>query len=297
MYYLCQKINDMTTFNDYNREALINVIDKISIEKVNEQVLTKYNGKLIKVANVSNRYEVFDIAKYLKDKIELIEKNFDINSHKLEIVGGRQFLKLVSDKIVIGGVSFYKSFYILNSSDKSRRLSFNVGLYSEESDFHIIGVSNIGMVRKHLTGVTKSADEATENINDETFNEQIDMLNSIVGHKVAFSKLREIIIGDAPFLDVPKINHKKFDAFKNSIRHYSNLDFTTKQRELLFTESSKIQEIEKVDDFYLDAFWVLREYLKIFKRQDSHIIKTETERIMKITQCSVRNSLLESLGI
>lgn len=287
----------MTTFNDYNRETLFNVINKISIEKVNEQVLTKFDGKLIKVANVSNRYEVFDIAKYLKDKIELIEANFDIDRYKLEIVGGRQYLKLVSDKILIGGVDFYKSFYILNSSDKSRRLSFNVGLYSEESDFHIIGVSNIGMVRKHLTGVTKSADEATENINDETFGEQIDMLNSIVGHKVAFSKLREIIIGDAPFVDVPKINHKKFDAFKNSIRHYSNLEFTTKQRELLFKESSTITEIEKNDDFYLDAFWVLREYLKIFKRQDSHIIKTETERIMKITQCSVRNSLLESLGI
>jgi hypothetical protein len=287
----------MTTFNDYNRETLFNVINKISIEKVNEQVLTKFDGKLIKVANVSNRYEVFDIAKYLKDKIELIEANFDIDRYKLEVVGGRQYLKLVSDKILIGGVDFYKSFYILNSSDKSRRLSFNVGLYSEESDFHIIGVSNIGMVRKHLTGVTKSADEATENINDETFDEQIDMLNSIVGHKVAFSKLREIIIGDAPFVDVPKINHKKFDAFKNSIRHYSNLEFTTKQRELLFKESSNITEIEKADDFYLDAFWVLREYLKIFKRQDSHIIKTETERIMKITQCSVRNSLLESLGI
>jgi hypothetical protein len=297
MYYLCQKINDMTTFNEYNRENLFNVINKISIEKVNEQVLTKFDGKLIKVANVSNRYEVFDIAKYLKDKIELIEANFDIDRYKLEVVGGRQYLKLVSDKILIGGVDFYKSFYILNSSDKSRRLSFNVGLYSEESDFHIIGVSNIGMVRKHLTGVTKSADEATENINDETFGEQIDMLNSIVGHKVAFSKLREIIIGDAPFVDVPKINHKKFDAFKNSIRHYSNLEFATKQRELLFKESSKITEIEKADDFYLDAFWVLREYLKIFKRQDSHIIKTETERIMKITQCSVRNSLLESLGI
>lgn len=287
----------MTTFNDYNRETLFNVINKISIEKVNDQVLTKFGNKLIKVANVSNRYEVFDIAKYLKDKIELIEANFDIERYKLEIVGGRQYLKLVSDKIIIGGIPFYKSFYILNSSDKSRRLSFNVGLYSEESDFHIIGVSNIGMVRKHLTGVTKSADEVTENINDETFGEQIAMLDSIVGHKVSLSKLREIIIGDAPFVDVPKINHKKFDAFKNSIRHYSNLDFTNKQRELLFTESAKIQEIEKVDDFYLDAFWVLREYLKIFKRQDSHIIKTETERIMKITQCSVRNSLLESLGI
>ncbi len=286
----------MTTFNEYNREVLFNVINNISIEKVNEQVITKYNNKVIKVANVSNRYEVFDIAKYLKDKIELIEENFDISGYKLEIAGGRQYLKLVSDKVVIGGVNFYKAFYILNSSDKSRRLSFNVGLYSEESDYHIIGVSNIGMVRKHLTGVTKLAEDVTENINDETFDEQIEMLNSIVGHKVALSKLREIIIGDKPFEDVAQISHRKFDAFKNSIRH-SNLDFTAKQRELLFTESSKITEIERDNDFYLDAFWVLRTYLKIFHKQDSHVIKVETQRIMKITQCSVRNSLLESLGI
>ena len=50
-------------------------------------------------------------------------------------------------------------------------------------------------------------------------------------------------------------------------------------------------------DFYLDAFWAFQVYLRLFNKQDSHIIKNETERIMKMTQWAVRNSVLESLGI
>jgi len=37
--------------------------------------------------------------------------------------------------------------------------------------------------------------------------------------------------------------------------------------------------------------------MKLFNRQDSHIIKNETDRIIKITQWAVRNSVLEALGI
>jgi hypothetical protein len=35
----------------------------------------------------------------------------------------------------------------------------------------------------------------------------------------------------------------------------------------------------------------------LFNRQDSHVIKRETERIMNITQWAVRNAQLELLGI
>ena len=38
---------------------------------------------LIKIANVSSRYEIFDIVKYLKDKIEIIENNFNITHYIL----------------------------------------------------------------------------------------------------------------------------------------------------------------------------------------------------------------------
>jgi len=290
----------MRGYTDYDKEQLFSIIDKISITKEGTQVITKYGNRVIKVANVSNRYEIFDITKYLKDKIELIEKNFAISKYRLDIIGGKQYLQLISDSIQVGGVDFYKSFYILNSSDKSRRLSFNVGLYSDKNDLYVIGASNTGLIKKHLKGVTQAAEVASEGLNGETFNEQIEAMESIVGHKVAFSKLREIILGEG---DVPQINHRKFDAFKNNVRYVANKielvqsKLSTEQRNMLYTDSTKIKEVTRELDFYVDAFWAFQTYLKIFNRQDSHIIKTETERITKITQCAVRNSILESLGI
>jgi hypothetical protein len=46
-----------------------------------------------------------------------------------------------------------------------------------------------------------------------------------------------------------------------------------------------------------NAFWAFQVYLRLFNKQDSHIIKNETDRIMKMTQWAVRNNVLEALGI
>ncbi len=289
----------MNNFRDYDKQELFDKIGKISIEKAGEQVVTKYDGRVINTTEVSNRYEIFDIAKYLKDKIDLIEQNFKISKYEFKLTRGQQYLKLISDKVEIGGIDFYKSFYILNSTDKSRRLSFNVGLYCDTSKFYIIsGVSNVGLTKKHLKGVTQAAEDATKGINDETFNEQIDSIKSIVGHRVLISKVREVILGDKP--EIPQINHRKFDAFKNSVRFAASdnkIKITNDQRIMLMTESDKLNQIDKSVDFYIDAFYAFQLYLTLFNKQDSHIIKIETERILGITQWSVRNNVLESLGI
>lgn len=280
----------MKNFKDYDKKEIFDKIDKISVEK-NEvnQVITKFDGRVINITNVSDRYEIFDIAKYLKDKIELIENNFSISKYYLRITNGRQYLQLVSEDVDINGVKFYKSFYIVNSTDKSRRLSFNAGLHSDK--FYLVG-NNIGLSKKHLTGVNQAAEEATEGLNGETFDEQIKAIQSIVGHRVLFSKIRETIIGDKK--EIPQINHRKFDAFKNSLR-WSKLNLTDDQRHFLLTPSEKMKTVES--DFYVDAFWTLSAYMVIFNRQDAHIIKNETERIMNITQWAVRNNVLEQLGI
>ena len=287
----------MRNFRNYNKEEIFKNIDQISIEKNKQnQVITKFGGRVINITNVSNRYEIFDIVKYLKDKIELIEKNFEISKYQLKITNGQQYLQLISDKVEVGGVEFYKSFYILNSTDKSRRLSFNVGLYSHSSNFYMIGANNVGLTKKHLTGVTKAAEDASEGLNGESFDEQIESLRSLVGHRIQLSKLRQVILGDKE--DVPQINHRKFDAFKNSIRFAASdglIKITTEQRHQLFTESEKMTTIQH--DFYIDAFWAFQVYLRLFNKQDSHIIKNETDRIMKMTQWAVRNNVLEALGI
>lgn len=287
----------MRNFRNYNKEEIFKTIDQISIEKNEQnQIITKFGGRVINITNVSNRYEIFDIVKYLKDKIEIIEKNFTINKYQLKITNGQQYLQLISDKVEVGGVEFHKSFYILNSTDKSRRLSFNVGLYSHSSNFYMIGANNVGLTKKHLTGVTQAAEDASEGLNGESFDEQIESLKSLVGHRIQLSKLRQVILGDKE--DVPQINHRKFDAFKNSIRFAASdglIKITNDQRHQLFTESEKITTIQH--DFYIDAFWAFQVYLRLFNKQDSHIIKNETDRIMKMTQWAVRNSVLEALGI
>ncbi len=283
----------MRQFKNYNKLELLNSIDQLSIERFNDQIITKYGNRVLKTATVSNRYEIFDIVSYIKEKIETIEENFIITKYSLNISGGSQSLKLISDKINIGGIDFYKSFYIENSTDKSRRLSFRSGLHS--SNFYCIG-GNVGMSKKHLNGVTKSADIESLNLNGETFNQQIESIQSLIGHKVKLSNIREVILGDKEIK--PDVNHRKFDAFKNMIRFSASdglVKISNDERRQLLTPSESIVGIQ--NDFYLDAFFVFISYMKIFNKQDSNIIKRETETIMKITQCSIRNSILESLGI
>ena len=63
-------------FQPYDKQKLLAQIDLISIELVQNQVITKWGSTVLSVTQVSNRYEVFDIKSYLKSKIDLIEKNF-----------------------------------------------------------------------------------------------------------------------------------------------------------------------------------------------------------------------------
>ena len=281
---------------EYNREELFKKIELLKIEKVGETIVTKYNDRVIKTANVSKIYEIFDIVKYLKEKITHIENNFDIKSYNLRIKGGIQYLELHSDIVMIDNKKYQKSFHILNSSDKSRKLSFNTGLYCLDDRYYIImGAKNVSLNKRHTTGVTDAAELASEGLNGETFNEQIEAIQSLVGHKVTYSKVREMVLGeDNQF--TPLTVHKKLEAFNYALR-WSIRGLSDENRTLLNTKSTKVKEIEKKDDFFIDALVVLKCYLSLFNKEDSHIIRTETDRIMNITQWAVRNDLLEMLGI
>lgn len=284
------------TFQNYNKQELIEKINRISIEKIEDKIVTKYGDTVTSVSEVTNRYEIFDIKSYLINKIDLIEKNFSITKYYFRITKGIQELTLLSDTIEINGVNFQKSFFILNSSDKSRRLSFNAGLYCDSKNFYVVSsVRNLGLTKKHLKGVTKAAEEASTGLDGETFTQQIEDIKSLVGHRISLSKLKDIIVLD----NEVKADHMKFDAFKNSIIYYASegqLKLTQNQYTTLRTYSEKLN-IDSSNDFYIDAFWAFQVYLRLFNKQDSHVVKRETERIMSITQWSVRNQTLEALGI
>lgn len=283
------------SYKNYNKLELFNKIDKLSIYKNENMVITKYDNRVINTTKVSDRYEIFDIVSYLKEKISIIESNFDIKKYDLNIRGGIQSLRLVSDVVKIGDTDFYKSFYILNSTDRTRTLNFNLGLTSVSNDFYSVGAKNNSLVKKHLKGVTEAAELSSININTETFDEQIENISSLVNHRISLSKVREVILGNKEV--IPNINHRKFDALKNSIRYSRNISLDRDKISFLNKYSKDIDSVPIEIDFYMDAFWVFKVYLSIFNSQDSHIVKNETSRIMNMTKWAVRNSVLESLGI
>ncbi len=280
-------------FKTWNKEQLFVQIDQINIFRQGEQVITKLGNTVINVTNVSNRYEVFDIRSFLKSKIDQIEANFPIHYYKFRLKSGVQELTLISDEVIINNTPFYKSFYILNSSDKSRRLNMNMGLYRADNNSYVVGsIRNLSLSKKHLKGVTKLAEEVSQSIDIETFDEQISAIQSLVGQRVMLSKVREIIVDK----DL-QINHRKFDALKNSLRHSPTDRMTAlskSQIDTLATPSETLQ-IDSKNDFLVDAYQVFNCYIQVFSRQDSYVVKKETEKILKITQCFVRDEKLDAL--
>jgi hypothetical protein len=280
-------------FLTWDKDEALKKINAIEIIRTDNQIVTKYFGTVKKVCNVSNKYEVFDIKEFLKAKIEQIEQNFDISHYKLKIKGGIQELILLSDDVTINSSTYYKSFYILNSSDKSRRLSMYMGLYRSDNNSYMVGsIKNMSLHKKHYKGVTEKAEEASLVIDGETFDEQIKSIQSLVGESVMLSKVRDILIDEDS-----NINHKKFDAFKNSLR-YSNSDkvkgLSDTQVKTLSTPSERL-EIDYKNDFSIDAYQVFNCYIQLFYNQDSHVVKKETDKILKITTCFIRDSKIEEI--
>jgi hypothetical protein len=284
---------------EYSRESLFEKLDQLKITRICNTVITEWKDRVICSTEVSDRYEIFDIVKYFKDKIDEIEKSFKIEKYFLNIKGGKQSLDLVSEEVEIAGKRFQKTFHMQNSTDRSRRLGFNTGLYSVDDKYILISsVNRVSLYKAHIKGVTKAAEDASIGISNETFDDQISALNDLVGHRVAFSKIRGIILGDDE--KVPQIAHKRFDNFVASLKSASRSGITKedyRNYNIPRQRSEYVKEIKFDEDFFIDGFDTIMCYLRAFGGQETHIIKNESERIMKITQWSVRNDMLAMLGI
>lgn len=279
-------------FQAWNKEELFSKINMIQIYRQGDQIITKNGDTVIANASVSSKYEVFDLSSFLRNKIEMIEENFKINYYRLVLKGGIQELTLLSDDVEINSTKFYKSFYILNSSDKSRRLNMNMGLFrTDNQSYFVSSIKNLSLSKKHLKGVTEMAEEVSQKIDVESFDEQIASIKSLIGERVLLSQISKIIVDK----DL-KINHKKFDALKNSLI-YSKTDrekLTESQIKTLSTPSEKLI-INSDNDFSIDAYKIFNCYIQIFSNQDSYVVKKETEKILKITQCFLRKEAISQI--
>lgn len=277
-------------FKQYDKNQLLKNIEALDIYQEGNTVVTKWFGVVKSVCKVSKLYEIFDVKNFMREKVDFIEKNFDIKLSYFRVFRGIQELVLVSDEVEIGGLSFHKSFFILNSSDKSRRLSLQLGLIqSSDGTCFINSIKNFNLVTKHIKGITHKAQTTAENFDIETFDEQIESIRKILGERVMFSQVKNIIVDE----DLG-VNHAKFNAFKSSFRYTFQSKLTREQISLLMIPSDKLT-ISKEQDFAMDAFDIFRIYMNVFKNEDSYIVRKETEKIFKITQHFIREEKIQKI--
>ena len=277
-------------FLPYNKKELVDRIDLLKIYQEGKSIITKYGNRTISVSDVSEKYEIFDIKNFIISKLDQIEENFPIKFYRLSIKGGVQFLTLLSDTVDFNGNSYHKSFFILNSTNRSYKLSFDMGLYCTNDGSSIItSANNISLNKKHLKGITELAYDTASHISDENFTEQIQSLSTLMGHSVPLSKLKELIVHE----DNPT-NHRKFDSFKNMI--LSNLNSKLSNSEILFLRTpSESIVLNTSSDILLDAIDVFNCYIRVFSNKNSCSIKKEADRIMKMTQFMIRKEKLSTV--
>jgi hypothetical protein len=280
-------------------QGLFDTLDKIKITKEinlegDIQIVTQFGQRELRRVNVSKIYEIFDFGPFATNATNKLVKDFNITKYDLRIVGGKQELTLEGDTIEISGKQFTKRFYILSSSDKSRRLQLNFGLYSTE-DYYTLISSQGRVSRKHITGLNNVVDDMLYFDND-VFNDQIELLEKIIGDTIRYSQVRKTILemGDGvEFADVKKGNLLKLKAFNNMLKFgiYRGIF----SQPILNRIPKYVESVTAEQDFEIDSYDVFKTYLRLFRNKDSYEMKKETEKISKITKRGFREGRLARL--
>lgn len=273
----------------YNREILLSTLSNLTIERNDDKIVTKFYKRTISTVKVSNKYEVFDFYGYINHILPIIETNFKINSYELTIRGGRQFLRLYSDSIEknIAGKTetFSKTFNIVSSSDKTRALTFNLGLFIKSSNTHIIGMNEARTYKKHLTGITQHVDSFEDKLNADSFQQQIDLITKLPNNLVSLKDIRDII-----YVNDVKSSWDKFLAFKRVIQ-----EKYTWSDEQINALCNKDINFDYGNLIKLDAYEAFILYMFLFRKDDAYTISKETDRFLSIRDVIKRNNKLKMI--
>ena len=279
---------------EFEYNELLEKISNISIELVGNEVITKFRDSVLSVTEVSNRYEIFDFKPFVITCINEVMKSYDIEKYELILVRGIQEIRLYSKPQIVNGEEFRRTFYLLNSSDRSRALSFSYGLSHNHFDFILKGGT---ISKKHYKGITEYVEERID-LDDTFFQNQIVILEKIIGDKILMSNVQKVVTQVDNILDAKKALLLNFDNLRYILYRNTENSLHKEDRTKLYSylKSSMIKDFtEPGNDFSIDSFTVLKAYLKMFSRSDCSTIRRESERISELSIYQNRNSILDEL--
>lgn len=275
-YYYQQAVSINKEFNSIEVNENLG---KFSNKLENGHLVTSYDGREVCRVDVSKVYYNFDFTNFSKSILSEIEKYFTPEKYALKAASGVQELKLVGDEIYIDNEKYMKMISILNSTDKSRALSMNVGLVKMSDRGRIISTTIlISFSNKHykssLPDKIKSFSDNLTNF-DMNIDFHIKTIEDLKHKEVSIVDFAKKILFNNDGKVIKSVELKLNAMASRLIYTYGFREY----RSTLFNLTPN--KLDKVKDFTINAKTLYNAYIELFNDYDSSIIARESRRIIE----------------
>jgi hypothetical protein len=262
----------------FNSDEIITNLDKFENKLENGFLTTTYDGRLICKVEVSKVYYNFDFTSFSKSILSEVQKYFSPDTYSLKAASGVQEIRLIGDEIYIDNEKYKKIISIVNSTDKSKALSMNVGLvkYDKKGNQDFITILT-SFCNKHykssLPDKIKSFSDNLINFNMD-INYHVKTIEDLANKEVGIVELAKSMLYNEKGKLIKTMElklralGKKLTysyGFRNQYATLSNLTET---------------EIDKVENFKIKSKTIYDAYMELFNDSDTSIIARESRRII-----------------
>lgn len=262
----------LSVVQEYDADAIVETLNKFENVQDGSQIITRYDGRLICRVDVSDVYYNFAFSDFCKKIVSEIENYFTPQAYRLKVKKGIQELKLVGGEVLINGEPYYKMISIVNSTNKQRALSMNIGLVLKSSvSSSVQSYFRNKHYKSSLPDKIKSFSENLINFNMD-IEYQVRTIEDLAELNVSFMKLVENLSTNRKG-EVMKSMVYRVRAFgKNLESRGVGLENINLLRHPYSTETK---------DFEVNAYVAYKAYLELFSEYDSAVIARETRRILE----------------
>jgi hypothetical protein len=267
-----------TKIEKFNKLNLIKQLKRIEARWEGRDVVTLIGGKESQRWTPKNKdYTIIDLSEVAKEFVGKVSKHIEIEGMHFRAYGGVQELKLFGESFDFLGEKYQKMACLLSSTDGTRNLKANFGLFRElcQNGLMCREAGDEYNVR-HL--LSKQKDFIFAEDIGSIFEETKKVIEAMKTKETSLQKIKSGLIGakgqnSSRFIKFArKLSNSKTDKIK---------DLTRTQINILKSDKN-ILDKHKDFDIKINGYTALQCYGELFKKHDSGVIAKETTRILEL---------------
>lgn len=279
------------SFNSvFNPEKVNEHLDKFKNIIENGWLITYYDEREICRVEISKVYYNFDFSNFSKSILSEIVNYFEPEKYSLKVASGNQEIRLRGGELFIDNERYEKMVSIVNSTDKSKALSMNVGLVKVDKDKYPKSYTILtSFTNKHYKS---SLPDKIKSFSDNliNFNVNIDFhiktIEDLKNKDVSLKDFVKSISIDKKNDKVIKSVELKLRALGKKLVYDNGYNFWNKRNNpeseaFISLSNFNSNNMDNISDFKVNCKVLYNAYVELFKDSDTSIIARESRRIIE----------------